>query len=531
MSLDLFKYYYDFGEKMNKVLLIVRDGWGYSEEVEGNAIIAANTPFDDYLNEKHTPAILKAHGRSVGLPDGFQGSSEVGHMNMGAGRIVTQEVTRINDMMESHDFFKSNQFEKIACAINNDDVNIHLMGLLQDEGVHSHQQHLFNLLKYFHKKHPNNKVIVHVFADGRDTPPKSLFGFLRDLLEVLSQNPNAAIGTLMGRYYSMDRSNNYDLTSLAYDAICYAKGTKYSELNMAVEDLYNNAKTPDGEPMFDEYITPLINENYKGIKSGDVLINYNYRQDRAIQITKAFCDPDTQIENELNFNVNYFGFTQYYDEFENFLVESITSGNDEFCLVGNEISNHNLIQLRISETQKFRHVTSFFNGKLTTPFKGEEQIEVRGDFDPSSFASHPQMNADDITAKVLPLLKNDYSFVAINYANGDMVGHTGIFDSAKRACEVVDKNVKEISTEAMKLGYTVMITADHGNSEEMIDKKTGVVKTSHTLNPVKLHILNNVKYDNMNYKKGVLADIGTLILHFLGLPIPEQMDARNLIIS
>jgi len=514
---------------MNKVLLIVRDGWGYTEDVDGNAINSANTPFDDLLNEKYIPAILGAHGRSVGLPDGFQGSSEVGHMNMGAGRIVTQEVTRINDLLESHDFFKSKHFENIAKALKSDDVNIHLMGLLQDEGVHAHQQHLFNLLKYYYEKYPNNKVIVHVFSDGRDTPPKSLFGFLRDLQGVLSQNPNASIGTLMGRYYAMDRSKNYDLTSIAYDALCYGKGQIYSDLNAVVEELYNNVKTPDNEPMFDEYIPPLINENYKGVKAGDVLINYNYRQDRAIQISKAFCDSEPPIRNKIDFDINYFGFTQYYDEFENFLVESITSGDSELCLVGNELANHNLRQLRISETQKFRHVTSFFNGKLTTPFKGEEQIEVKGDFDPSTFASHPEMNADDITARVLPLLKKDFTFVAVNYANCDMVGHTGVFDSAKRACEIVDKNIGVLANEAMKLGYTIMITADHGNSEEMIDKKTNGVKTSHTLNPVKLHILNNEKYENMNYKKGILADIGTLILNFLGLPIPNAMDARNLI--
>jgi len=514
---------------MNKVLLIVRDGWGFTKDVKGNAIKAANTPFDDLLNKKYTPVLLEAHGRSVGLPDGFQGSSEVGHMNMGAGRIITQEVTRINDLLESHDFFKSNQFEKIASSINNDNVTIHLMGLLQDEGVHAHQQHLFNLLKYFQEKYPKNKVIVHVFSDGRDTPPKSLFGFLKDLRDVLSQNHNASIGTLMGRYYAMDRSKNYDLTSIAYDALCYAKGERYSDLNATVEGMYTNAKTPDNEPMFDEYITPLISENYEGVKAGDVLINYNYRQDRAIQISKAFCDSEPPIKNKIDFDINYFGFTQYYDEFENFLVESITSGDSELCLVGNEIANNNLRQLRISETQKFRHVTSFFNGKLTTPFKGEEQIEVKGEFDPSTFASHPEMNADDITAKALPMLKNDFSFVAINYANCDMVGHTGIFNSAKKACEVVDKNVAEITKEAAKLGYTIMITADHGNSEEMVDKKTNDVKTSHTLNPVKLHILNNEKYENMNYKKGILADIGTLILHFLDLKIPEAMDARNLL--
>lgn len=515
---------------MNKVLLIVRDGWGYSDEVEGNAILAADTPFDDYLNKKYIPAILGAHGPNVGLPEGFQGSSEVGHMNMGAGRIVVQEVTRINNLLESHEFFKNKQFEKVASVIQNENVNIHLMGLLQNEGVHAHQQHLFNLLKYFQEKYPDNNVIIHVFSDGRDTPPKSLMGFLRDLKEVMSRNPKATIGTLMGRYYSMDRSNNWDLTSTAYDALCYAKGNKYSDLNTAIEELYNNAKTPDNEPMFDEYIPPLIDRNYTGIKAGDVLINYNYRQDRAIQISKAFCDAEPLIKNKIDFPVHYFGFTQYYDEFENYLVESISSGGGKSCLVGNEISKNNLKQLRISETQKFRHVTSFFNGKLTTPFKGEELIEVKSEFDPSSFASNPQMNADDITAKVIPLLKKDFAFVAVNFANCDMVGHTGVFNAAKKAVEVVDKNVKTIANEALKLGYTIMITADHGNSEEMIDKKNGGVKTSHTLNPVKLHILNNPKYENMNYKNGILADIGTLILHFLELPIPKEMNVRNLIL-
>jgi len=514
---------------MKKVLLIVRDGWGFTDTVRGNAILAANTPFDDFLNEKYIPAILSAHGPHVGLPEGFQGSSEVGHMNMGAGRIVTQEVTRINDLLESGKFFKSKAFEKIAVALKNENAKVHMMGLLQNEGVHSHQQHLFNLLKYFQDNYPGTKVLVHVFSDGRDTPPKSLFGFLRDLEEVLSLNPKASIGTLMGRYYAMDRSKNWNLTSLAYDSLCYCKGTKCSDFRTTVKNLYDNAKTPDNEPMFDEYIPPLISEDYDGIKAGDVLINYNYRQDRAIQISKAFCDSESPINNPIGFNVNYFGFTQYYDEFENYLIESITSSEGELCLVGNEIAKHNLKQLRISETQKFRHVTSFFNGKLTTPFPGENQIEVKSEFDPSSFASHPEMNADDITEKVLPMLNKNYSFVAINYANCDMVGHTGVFESAKKAVEVVDKNVKRITEEAIKHGYIVMITADHGNSEEMIDLKTNEVKTSHTLNPVKLHILNNPQYENMNYKQGILADIGTLILDFLELPIPDEMDARNLL--
>ncbi len=518
----------------DKVMLIVRDGWGFSEKKEGNAIAAAKVPFDDYLNSKYLPVILGAHGPAVGLPEGFQGSSEVGHMNMGAGKIVIQEVTRINELLESGEFYKSSNFRSILQKLNdNENATVHLMGLLQDEGVHSHQQHLFLLIKYFAVNYPRHQLVVHVFADGRDTPPKSTFTYLRELEKYLSGHGNAIIGTVMGRYYAMDRSKNWDLISLAYDAICYGKGERYDDLYATIKSKYENEVTPDNQPMFDEYLTPMINREYQGVNAGDVLINFNYRQDRAIQISKAFLDPDTPISSPFYENISYFGFTQYYDEFPYYLIDAISGDEESAVLVGKIIADAGLKQLRISETQKYRHVTSFFNGKLTNPFPGEERIEIPGSFDPSEFATHPEMNADDITTAVEKELGKEYDFIMINYANCDMVGHTGDFDAAVKAAEIVDANVKKVAEQALHLGYNVLITADHGNSEEMVDPITGEPKTSHTLNPVKLHLLSDkyVLHYASGKKSGILADIGTLILRMLKLPVPSEMDAMNIMLQ
>ena len=282
----------------NKVFLIIRDGWGYSNEEKGNAITAAKTPFDDYINSAYKPVILKAHGPSVGLPEGFQGSSEVGHMNMGAGQIVTQEVTRINDLLETGDFYKSTKFEESLSKVEKGKTAIHLMGLLQDEGVHAHQQHLFLLLQYFFNNFPENKIYVHVFADGRDTPPKSTMTFLKDLEQQLENHENGILATVAGRYYSMDRSKNYKLISIGFDAICSAKGERFNDIYGKIHECYENQKTPDNQPMFDEYLKPLINSDYKGVNEGDILINFNYRQDRAIQITRAFTEPDSPVNSD-----------------------------------------------------------------------------------------------------------------------------------------------------------------------------------------------------------------------------------------
>ncbi|MFQ5864739.1 MAG: 2,3-bisphosphoglycerate-independent phosphoglycerate mutase [bacterium] len=521
----------------NKIILIIRDGWGYSKQTKGNAIAAANTPFDDYLNSNTNPIILQAHGPAVGLPERFQGSSEVGHMNMGAGRVIKQEVTRVYEILESGEIYKTDKFRQILQHLKNTNANIHLMGLLQNEGVHAHQEHLFYLISFFAKAMPGNRVIVHVFSDGRDTAPRSVCSFLEELEKCLEDHGNASIGTLIGRYYAMDRSNNWNLTAEAYNAICFAKGIKITNMSSAVEHQYKSSKTPDNYPMFDEYLPSLIANEYKGVQRGDVLINYNYRQDRAIQLTQAFVDTSSPIyaqNKNLNQDLHYYGLTQYYDEFSNFLIPAITNFNSSSALVGRVISNAGLRQLRIAETQKFRHVTSFFNGKLTNPFSLEDRIEIPSQYDPSSFATHPEMNAKEVTESVLKKLSDHYPFILINYANCDMVGHTGEFSAAVKAVEVVDKNVEIVSKEAIKNDYAVIITADHGNSEEMIELKTDEIKTSHTLNPVKLHVLSpssSVHVTNLTGTQAILSDIGTLILRLLHLPIPDEMTSRNLNVS
>ena len=512
----------------HKVFLIVRDGWGFSENKEGNAIAAAKTPFDDHLNKNYKPVLLKAHGPAVGLPEGFQGSSEVGHMNMGAGQIVIQEVTRINNMLETGEFYQSRKFRELLSLVKNNQTGIHLMGLLQDEGVHAHQQHLFLLMQYFFKNFPENKIYIHVFADGRDTPPKSTRIFIKQLEEQLTDQPNGMLATVTGRYYSMDRSNNYDLITTGYDAICSAKGDRFHDIHQTIEECYQNQKTPDNQPMFDEYLKPLIHTDYTGVNEGDILINFNYRQDRAIQMTKAFTEPGTPIKSPFVKNLHYYGFTQYYNEFDHYFVDPLSSGDSAPVLVGKVIADAGLKQLRISETQKFRHVTSFFNGKSTKPFPLEDQVEIPSQFDPSSFATHPEMNANEITEEVLKRLEQDYAFVLTNYANCDMVGHTGEFDSAVKGAEIVDRNVEIVAKRAMELGYEVLITADHGNSEEMLDIQTSEVKTSHTLNPVNLHLFSKKYGLVLQSGEGILSDISTLVLRLMDLPVPDVMNARHI---
>lgn len=513
----------------NKVLLIVRDGWGNAPKTKGNAIAAANTPFDDYLNsQNNNKVLLETCGPAVGLPEGFQGSSEVGHMSMGAGRIIKQEVTRINAMFEDGEFYKSDKFYEMLTRLKSASANIHLMGLLQNEGVHAHQQQLFYLLSYFKQVLPDRKVFVHVFSDGRDTAPQSVCGFLDELESQLKKHGNAAIATLVGRYYAMDRARNWKLTSITYDAICFAKGLPVSNIYTAIEQQYEKNKTPDKLPMFDEYLPPFILNEYQGVRPQDVLINFNYRQDRAIQLSQAFVEPSCTIYHDFNKNLHYYGLTKYYDQFRNFLVSEIITSNGSSALVGKVISDAGLRQLRMAETQKFRHVTSFFNGKLTNPFPQEERIEIPSEYDPSAFATHPEMNAREVTAALLEKLTDDYAFILVNYANCDMVGHTGNFNAAVKACEIVDKNVETVSKHAIKRGYSVIITADHGNSDEMLYLDSGKIKTSHTLNPVKLHLLNSNATIKPVQSKGVLSNVGTLILSLLNLPIPREMTCLNM---
>ncbi|MDR0355428.1 MAG: 2,3-bisphosphoglycerate-independent phosphoglycerate mutase [Deltaproteobacteria bacterium] len=514
------------------VCLIIRDGWGRREEKAGNAVAAAAAPFiSSLLANRASWTLLEASGEPVGLPDGYQGSSEVGHLNMGAGRIVIQELKRIDDGLRDGSFFKLPRWEETMDRWKAAKSVLHFLGLLQDEGVHAHQEHLFKLMRRARLEFPAGRIVVHPFLDGRDTPPRSCPEYLTKLKAVMEEIGEASIGVMMGRYYGMDRSKDWALTDLAYQALVQAKGRPFSgDPVEAVKASWAADKTPDGFDMVDEYVPPLINEGHFGLKDGDCVIHTNFRQDRAIQLTQAFTADDYPGQREVRPKIAYLGLTRYYDEFDSYLLGPM--GGDEGMphLLGEVISKAGLRQLRLAETQKFRHVTSFFNGKSTKPFPLEDQVEIKGRFDPATFASHPEMEAHVLTETFInERLKEKYPFIVINYANCDMVGHTGVMDAAVKAVETVDACLAKLVPLLLEADYQVLITADHGNAEEMIDSQTGLVKTSHTLFPVECIYAAKNPAAAMLGRQGKLADVAPTVLELMGLPKPAEMTASSLV--
>ena len=517
---------------MRPVCLIIRDGWGYSEIEEGNAVFAAKTPNIDHYKAHYPWTLLECAGEPVGLPDGYQGSSEVGHLNMGAGRIVIQELKRIDDGLSTGKLFEVDKWKNLVFNWKQNQSRLHLFGLLQDEGVHAHQEHLFKIMRRARREYPDGKIIIHPFLDGRDTPPRSCLEYLAKLRQVMEEVGGCTIGTIMGRYYGMDRSRNWELTDIAYHCIVDGEGRTSPDAETAVRKSYVTDKTPDNVEMFDEYIPPHVLGTYGGVKNGDCILHTNYRQDRAIQLTMAFADPNYPGQIKTRPSVTYVGLTRYWDEFTEYMLGAMDAGGGMENLLGEVISNAGLRQLRIAETQKFRHVTSFFNGKATTPYENEDQIDVPSRFDPATFASHPEMEAYNVTEEILKRLENNsYQFIAVNYANGDMVGHTGDMGAATRAIGIVDECVGKIVDRLLELNAHILITADHGNSEQMIDYDTNMTKTSHTLNPVELIYVAADSKGKRLLARGKLSDIAPTVLFLLGLDVPEEMTAQILIIA
>ncbi|MDA3923929.1 MAG: 2,3-bisphosphoglycerate-independent phosphoglycerate mutase [Kiritimatiellae bacterium] len=514
---------------MRPVVLIIRDGWGLNEKEEANAVAAANTPVIDQLKADCPWTKLACSGEPVGLPDGYQGSSEVGHLNMGAGRIVIQELKRIDDGLSSGVLFESEKWQAMIANWKENSSQLHFMGLLQDEGVHAHQEHLFKLMRRARDENPEGVIIIHPFLDGRDTPPRSTLEYIARLNTEMEKVGNCTIGTVQGRYYSMDRSKNYGLTDIAYRCIVQAEGRSAESAEAAVEESYEKDQTPDNTPMVDEYIMPYIIGGYKGVKDGDSVMHFNYRQDRAIQLTQAFYNDDYPGTRAMRPKIVYLGFTRYWDEFTEYLLGAMGGDGGMDNLLGEVVSNAGLKQLRIAETQKFRHVTSFFNGKSTQPYANEDQVEVPTRFDPAKFASHPEMEAYNVTTELLKRLENNpYGFVVVNYANCDMVGHTGDLEAARKAVEIVDECIGKLMPRLMELDAHVLITADHGNCEQMKDYETGMVKTSHTLNLVECIYVANDGAGKKMIPLGKLSDLAPTVLGLLGLDIPVEMSAENL---
>lgn len=498
------------------LILMILDGYGIAP-AEGNAIAAANTPNIDKLFSENPITQIGASGMDVGLPDGQMGNSEVGHTNMGAGRIVYQELTRITKTIKE-DKLKDN--EAIVSAMDKALANgkaLHLMGLLSNGGVHSHNTHLYGILELAKKKGLSD-VYIHCFLDGRDVPPSSAADFMSELLEELNKIGVGKVATVEGRYYAMDRDNNWDRVEKAYSAMVYGEGNKAECAVCAVKNSYADGVT-------DEFVVPTVIDGGAKIEAGDSIIFFNFRPDRAREITRTFVDPEFTGFERKNafFPVNFVCMTQYDATMPNvdvaFKPQSLNN------TLGEYISNKGMSQLRIAETEKYAHVTFFFNGGVEKQYEGEDRILVKSPA-VATYDLQPEMSAYEVTDKLIPAIKSGkYDVIMLNFANCDMVGHTGVFEAAVKAVEAVDSCVGKVVDAIKEMGGAALITADHGNADKMIDED-GSPFTAHTTNPVPFCVIG---YDCELKDGGRLADIAPTMLQILGLPQPEEMDGVSLI--
>lgn len=491
------------------VVLLIRDGWGRSSKKRGNAIYLANTPNTDKLMMKFPRTILKASGKYVGLPDYNQGSSEVGHLNIGSGRVVYQSLVRINNSIKDGSFFRNEVFLKAIKNANKHKTGLHIMGLVQNEGVHAHNRHLYALLK-LSKKYSVKNVFVHFFADGRDTPPKSALKFLRELEKEMKKY-GGRVGTVMGRYYSMDRDNRWDRTEKAYNALVRAEGFKARTAEEAISLAYKRGES-------DEFIKPTIIEGFEGIKGNDSVIFFNYRPDRARQITHLFLDEKSKTIRKRRLKIFFVPMTEYYKGMKNVAFSQIKIKNN----LGEVLSRNGLKQLRISETEKYAHVTFFFNSQVEKHNKLEDRVLIPSP-KVATYDMKPEMSAYKVTEKAIGLLPK-YDVIIMNLANCDMVGHTGKLKATIKAVEAVDDCVGKISEEVLKMGGVLLVTADHGNAEQML----GRTQTSHTNNDVDFIFVSR-ELRKARLRKGSLADIAPTILKLLSIRKPHEMTGKTLL--
>lgn len=502
--------------------LIILDGFGYTNQKKGNAIDVADTKNIDNLWEKHPHTFLHASGLSVGLPEGQMGNSEVGHLNLGAGRIVYQELTRISKNIDEGSFFKNPALLKAIENVKKNNSSLHLLGLLSDGGVHSHNTHLYALLEMAKMQGIHN-VYIHCFLDGRDTSPKSAADYLNQLEKKIKEIGIGNIATISGRYYAMDRDKRWERIQLAYDAMILGKGEYSSTPSEAIKQAYHDNTT-------DEFVLPTIIRNQEGpiatIKENDSIIFFNYRPDRARQITRALIDEefDGFIREKKPHSLTFVTMTQYDKTIEN--VNIAYAPDIIRNTLGEYISNKGMKQLRIAETEKYAHVTYFFNGGLEKEFEGENRVLI-----PSpriaTYDLQPEMSAYEVTEKVLEAIDSgEYDFMVLNYANADMVGHTGVYQAAIKAVETVDYCANQVVDAIVKSGGRAIITADHGNAEQMIDYKTKKPHTAHTTNLVKCILAGA---DELSLNEGKLADIAPTLLELMNLEKPEEMSGESLI--
>ena len=499
---------------MKKVALIILDGYGISEKVEGNAVKSANTPYFDYLKSTFPYTTLDASGRQVGLLDGQMGNSEVGHLNLGAGQIVKQDLTFITEAIETGDFYKNEQILGAFEHAKNNNSDVHIMGLCSNGGVHSTIEHLYGILKMA-KMQNFERVYIHFFTDGRDTHVDSGLGFAKDTLEQIKTIGVGKIATLSGRYYAMDREKNYERTQIAYDALVNGKGIYKENIIDAIEESYKNGVT-------DEFIVPVVfTENGKPIaqiKSNDSIIFFNFRADRARQIMTCLTDKTFKEFNTVDLKNNYIvTFTSY----GNYPAKIAFPKREIKNTLGEYLASQNLTQLRIAEETKYAHVTYFFNGGVETPNKNETRQIIEG-VKVATFDLAPKMNAQKIEDYILENVDDKrYDFVLINFANCDMLGHTGKFEPTKIAVEFLDEKLRNLIPHFVKNGYDVIVTADHGNAEQLLNDDKSVC-TTHTLNKVPFIVVTE---KDIKLKPGRLSNVSPTVVELMELDMPKEYES------
>ena len=503
-------------------MLVVLDGFGLGDGGANDATAVGHTPFFERARETWPHAALETSGEAVGLPPGQMGNSEVGHMTMGAGRVIDQDITRITKEIAGGGLAKNAAIGGAVAAVKESGGTLHLMGLLSDGGVHSHQDHLVSLLEFFHAE--GVPTALHLFLDGRDTPPSSGLGYVEALLPTV-EACGSHVATVSGRYYAMDRDSRWERVQLAYDAIVEGTGETAPDAAAAVRQAYE-AKTTD------EFVKPTVVEGGRKLQDGDAVLHFNFRADRARELTNALTGVQAkQFEGELERKITvalaaYVCFCEYDASFG--LPVAFPSGTPERIL-GEVLAESGMHQLRIAETEKYAHVTFFFNAGVETPFPDEERILVPSPRDVATYDHKPEMSAEEVTRRLLEALENsDFDFVLVNYANPDMVGHTGVLPAAVKAVETIDSCLDRVTAKVLALGGTVLITADHGNCEQMLDPETGEPHTAHTTNPVPIYWVTNDP-GGRTLRNGSLADLAPTVLDLLGLPIPEPMTGRSLL--
>ncbi|MDH4403129.1 MAG: 2,3-bisphosphoglycerate-independent phosphoglycerate mutase [Flavobacterium sp.] len=502
-----------------KVILMILDGWGKSPDPKVSAIDNANVPFINSLYKNYPSAQLRTDGLNVGLPEGQMGNSEVGHMNLGAGRIVYQDLAKINLAVANNTLAKEQVLIDAFTYAKEHNKKVHLLGLVSDGGVHSHTSHLRGLINAS-QEYGLEKVYIHAFTDGRDVDPKSGKKYIQDLENYISKTP-VKIASIIGRYYAMDRDKRWERVKLAYDLLVHATGTKTTDLVAAIESSYQNNIT-------DEFIAPLVHLDNNGnplaiIEDDDVVIFFNFRTDRGRELTEALSQQDFHEQNMHKLNLYYVTLTNYDETYQN--VKVVYNKDNITETLGEVLEKANKTQIRIAETEKYPHVTFFFSGGREDPFIGESRI-LKNSPKVATYDLQPEMSAFELTEALVPELeKGQVDFVCLNFANGDMVGHTGVMSAAIKACEAVDQCVEKVITAALANNYTTIVIADHGNCETMINPD-GSPNTAHTTNPVPIILVDK---ELKKIENGVLGDIAPTILELMGVAKPDAMTSHSLL--